>query len=153
MAALGSIAQLGIIAKMGTGFNLPSTLRKITIGITEFVPGGKSTTEGNPSNPSLRLDTFGFWRFRWTVSAGTRTIQIDVKQAENQSPRPRVTILANAGIGVASNVTGSAASGTGWTTIGPLTITPSGRGAVWVRLENLYVGQYSPCYWDHIVTT
>ena len=62
--------------------------------ISSFI-GAKSTTEGNPSQPSLGLNTRGTFRFRWTVPSGTRTIQIDVKQAANASPRPRVTIKAN----------------------------------------------------------
>jgi len=100
------------------------------------------------------LDVRGTYRFRWTVAAGSRSISIDCKQAVNLSPRPRVTVLANPEIGVNADVQGSAASGTGWVTIGPIAVTPSSAGALWVILEALYDGQSGiPTYWDHIVTT
>ena len=153
MADLGSIGTLGCAAKAITDQGPRQALRKIVAADREFCLGGKDTAEGNPSQPSLRLDTFGRYRLRWTVASGTRTFSIGCKQAVNASPRPRVTVLANAGIGVAADVSGSAGSGTGWVTIGPITITPSSGGAVWVVLEALYLGQYAPTYWDHIVTT
>lgn len=96
----------------------------------------------------------GTYRFRWTVAAGSRSISIDVKQAVNVSPRPRVTVLANPDIGVSADVQASAASSAGWVTIGPIAVTPSSAGALWVVLEALYDGQSGcPSFWDHIVTT
>ena len=119
-----------------------------------MVIGGKDTSEGDPAQPSLRLDAKGMWRFRWAVASGSRSVSINVKQAVNGSPRPTLVVKANPSIGVNSDVTGTAGSGTGWVTIGPVSITPSSDGAVWVELHNNYDSQVlqTPCFWDHIVT-
>jgi len=95
------------------------------------------------------------WRFRWRVRTGARSIQVNVKQAVNISPRPSLIVKANPGIGINADVTGTAASNTGWVVIGPVNITPSSDGAVWVELWNNYDAQVyqAPCYFDHIFAT
>ena len=154
MAALGSIGKAGQLTKGNRDQGPPAFLRRLSCGDRVYPLGGIDNAEGNPSPPSLRLNVRGTYRFRWTVAAGSRSISIDVKQAVNVSPRPRVTVLANPDIGVNADVQGSAASGAGWVTIGPIAVTPSSAGALWVILEALYDGQSGiPSYWDHIVTT
>ena len=119
------------------------------------VLGGQDNTQGNPLAPSLRLDAYGRWRFRWYLSTGTHTISINVLQAANQTPRPTLVVKANSGIGINSDVTGTAASGVSWVTIGPLSVTCTSNGATWVELWNNYDAQVytCPCYFDHIVRT
>lgn len=121
---------------------------------SDFMPwfAGKSTSEGNPQ-PSLYMQTDGVFRFKWAVAAGENTIQISVKQPSNGTPRPRMVVKANPDIGLDADLTGDAASGTGWTTIGPLTVDSDIGGAVWVELHARQIGQFVPCYWDNIVTT
>lgn len=128
----------------------PIYIRSIQLD-QEIIPmGGQDAVEGTPTAPSLRLDALGVWKFRWTVPIGTRTISISVKQAVNASPRPTLIVKANASIGVNADVTGTAPSGTSWVTIGPVTITPSSAGAVWVELWNNLDRQIgtAPCYFD-----
>jgi len=93
------------------------------------------------------------FRFRWTVKAGARTISVDVKQPLNQSPRPKLTIAANPALGINADVSASAPDGTDWVTIGPVSISPTADGAVWVYLSNELVGVCSPCWFDKIAVT
>jgi hypothetical protein len=153
MADLGSILY-GVDDAIDAGA-LGNGVRIRTLVVEEWgsdlVLGGKDTTEGN-SQPSLRMDSSGTFRFLWVV-AEERTLSVDVKQAANASPRPRLTIKANLEMGVLADVQDSAPSGTGWVTIGPLTVEPTSAGALEVLLENLYdTGQpgTAPCYWDNI---
>jgi len=129
-------------------------LRSVVCGDRSYVVGGKDTSVGN-SQPSLRMDSRGVFRFRWVVQSGTRTISVDVKQAVNLSPRPTLVILKNPDVGLSSDTTGTAGSSTGFTTIGPVTITPSSSGAVWVELRANYDGMFgcAPCYWDNLTVT
>lgn len=132
-----------------------SRVHRTTRTVTEYGVAGlsKETTEGSPSQPSLKLNRHGMFRFRWTVNAGSRGISVSVKQAANVSPRPTLVVRANPEIGVNSDVTETAGSGTGWVTIGPASISPSSRGAVWVELHNNYDSQGGACYFDNIVAT
>lgn len=114
----------------------------------------ESLTEGNPAVPSISIGEPGFWRFRWGVKTGVRTIRIDVKQVVNTNPRPTIVVKANAAIGVATDQTATAASSTGWTTIGPITITATADGVLWVELHNNCVSAFAtPAFFDHIVAT
>lgn len=113
----------------------------------------KDTTEGNPGQPSLKMDRAQIWEFFWPVASGAREISVSVKQAANLSPRPRVTVKANADCGVAADATASAASGAGWVTIGPISVNPSSDGVLIVQLENRVEGIYTPCFWDNISVT
>lgn len=112
----------------------------------------RNNVEGNPSSPCLELTSNGFWSFRWVVPAGTREIWIDTKQASNNTARPSMIVKANAAIGVAADVTGTAAAGTGWVTIGPVTITPSSPGVIYVEFWNNTIHTDDPAYFDHIVS-
>jgi len=114
---------------------------------------GSHSTDGTVTPPSLRLDAAGVFRFRWSVINGNRSIQVFVKQPLNLSPRPLLRVKANPAIGVMSDGTSVAASGTDWVSTGTVAISPTSNGAVWVHLENRVDGQTSPCFWDRIVTT
>jgi hypothetical protein len=148
---LGMFRPIGLAG----GKPRPSHIHKMTIIGSErwYTRIVKSVSEGNPSQPSMNMPTHGMFKFRWTVSAGTKTIQCSVKQPDNGSPRPSLVVKANTDIGVNSDVTVTAAAGIGWVTLGPATISPSSLGAVWVELHNNYDALYSPCYWDNITVT
>jgi hypothetical protein len=105
----------------------------------------QNTVDGYPSAPSIQLTIHGFWRFRWTVTPGARTISVQVKQAANSTPYPTIIVRKNASIGISADVTGTSPGGTGWVTIGPVTVTPSSEGVVWVELwNNLYTPAPTP---------
>lgn len=153
MADLGSIANKGLLTKASAPLGPIRYLKVIQCENQSFYLGSKSTTEGDPAQPSLKIDAYGMLRFRWTVESGARTISINVKQAINLSPRPTLVVKKNTEIGVNADVTGTAASSTGWVTIGPVTINPTSDGAVWVEIHSNYDGEDAPSYWDHVVTT
>lgn len=155
MADLGNIAVKGNLSQPLTLANGVLALRTVQLMDAYQVIGARDNTEGDPSQPSLRMDARGVWRFRWVVESGARTASINVKQAANASPRPTLVIKANPSIGVNSDVTGTAGSGTGWVTIGPVNAAPTSDGVLWVELRNNYDAQYqgAPCYWDHVVVT
>ncbi len=149
------------VSQIGTGHGterillLPSVVRGIMVTDKFYVIGSRDAVIGNSLPPSLRLDSLGSWRFRWTVAVGTRTMSVFVKQAVNLSPRPTLIVKANPEIGVNSDVTVTAGSGSGFVLLGPATINPTVAGAVWVELHNNYDGQTggAPCYFDDIGTT
>jgi hypothetical protein len=117
----------------------------------------KSTTEGSPSAPSLEIAALAMWRFRWTVAAGARSISVLVKQQENTANRPSMIVRTNSNVGINSDLTAVAPSGTGWVTIGPITFTSTGADVVWVELHNnCMFANYtapSPAFFDHIVVS
>jgi len=129
--------------------------RSIVVGNSDvlIVNSGSVNTEGDPDVPSFVMGAQGTFRFRWSVINGNRSISVRVKQAENREPRPLLRVKANPAIGVLSDGTAVAASGTGWVTVGTVAVSPTLNGALYVILENRYDGQVAPCYWDHIVTT
>ena len=146
VGGLQGISLGGVSDYLGNSFT-----RHLQTGVRE------ETVDGDPATPCLALDYPGFWRFRWgvTTALGTRTITIFAKQVSNVTGfRPSMVVKANPSIGVNSDVTGTAGAGTGWTTIGPLTVTPSGNGVLWVELHNNDTSTFqSTAYFDHIVTT
>ena len=146
VGALKGISLGGVSDWLGNSF-----ARHLQPGVRQ------ETVDGDPATPCLALDYPGFWRFRWgvTTAAGIRTIQIFAKQVSNVTGfRPSLVVKANPAIGVNSDVTGTAGSSTGWITIGPLTVTPSGNGVLWVELHNNDTSTFnSTAYFDHIVTT
>lgn len=128
----------------------------------------KEPVSGSLNDPCLKLEYPGFWRFRWAVKSGTRTVSVQARQNSTGSFRPSVVIRANPSIGVNTDVSGSAPDGNSWTTIGPLAISPTSVGYVWVELHNNntyyptvgYITNSSgsaetlrPVLFDHIVTT
>jgi hypothetical protein len=122
--------------------------RNLQVGATQ------SLDEGSPSSqtPSLKLDNLGFWRFRWSVAAGSRSVSVNAKQT-NSSQRPSVVVKSNTAVGLNSDISGAAAAGNDWVTIGPVSFTATDVGMVWVELHNNCQTSNCPAYFDHIVTT
>lgn len=158
------MADLGSIATNGTGATgMPDqaprvVLRGFSLSNTDLnlmSMGGRDNAQGDPAQPSLRMDARGVFRFRWAFASGARTVSVNVKQEANASPRPTLVVKANPAIGIAADVVETAGSSTNWITIGPAAINPSSNGATWVELHANYDAQYrsAPCYWDHIETT
>jgi len=143
----GSIGALQCLATNGTSYLSDGTFgRHMQVGVL------RNNSIGNPAQPSLQLDIPGFWRFRWSVRAGSRTIQINCLQAANGSPRPTMVVKAATGI-LATDQTGTAGSSTGWVVIS-VSFTALADGALWVELHNNYYGLFgTPTYFDHIVAT
>lgn len=150
MAALGAIGTYG--NELQHVMSMQIVHRIMSGGVQELLIGGREAVEGNPTL-CLRIDTVAVYKLYWPVASGSRTFRVDVKQALNFSPRPRVTIKANSDIGVVADVTGSAGSSATWVTIGPLAAAPSSNGVLEVWLENLYEGGDDPIYWDNIIVT
>jgi hypothetical protein len=144
VGALEGISLGGVSSYLGDSFT-----RHLQSGVREeFV-------QGNPTAPCLALDYPGFWRFRWGVTTGARTIQIYMMQVSNVTGfRPSMVVKANPAISINSDVITAAGSSTGWITVGPVTINPSGSGVLWVELHNNDTSTFqSTAYFDHIVTT
>lgn len=108
--------------------------------------------DGYPSPPCLALDYPGFWRFRWQVVVGTQTISVYAKQVSNVAgKRPSMVVKANAALGVVADVSGSAGSSAGWVKIGPLSVTATTAGVLWVELHNNDTDTfYSPAFFDNL---
>ena len=90
------------------------------------------------------------------VSKRSGTLKMDMKQVSNVAApyRPSFIVKANPSIGVNADVTGTAGSGTGWVTVGPVTVTPSSDGVLTVELWNNDIGTFnSPAYFDQMVKT
>jgi hypothetical protein len=115
----------------------------------------QNTTEGSPSSPCLQITTPGFWRFKWTVAAGARSISVSAKQTGTTTPttRPSLIVKSNSSIGLSADISGSAANSQGWVTIGPVSFTATGAGVTWVELHNNAFMMETPAYFDHIVAT
>jgi len=162
--AWGTIGVKGLLAKVSpaplvlgstTLPQFPTGLCVINLGADYYCLGGKDAGTGSPA-PAMRIDgAVARWRFRWRVAAGARTVQCQVLQAANASPRPTLIVRANAGIGVNADVTVTAGVGTGWVTLGPATITPAGSGAVWVEVWNNLNWQAgsAPVFIDNLAVT
>lgn len=122
--------------------------RNLQCGVAE------NLVEGNPGAPCLELKFPGFWRFRWTVKTGTHTIQVLTKQPANVTPFPSMKVKSNTAIGVPSDIEQFGSGGSGWSVIGPITISPTSVGVVWVELWNnckLVAG--SSAFFDHLIFT
>lgn len=122
--------------------------RYLQSGVTQ------SLSEGSPfsQTPSLQLNHPGFWRFRWSVVAGVRSVYVNAKQITG-SLRPSVVVKANTAVGLPNDVSGSAGAGSDWVTIGPVSFTSTNTGMVWVELWNNCQTSLCPAWFDHIVTT
>jgi len=122
---------------------------RITGSTDELViRSGRDESEGNEDVPCIRLGTLGCCRLRVAVNAGSRSVSVYAKQPVTGQPRPRLVVRSNAEIGLAQDLTQTAASGADWVEIGPITFTASQRGGVWVELWNPSVGW--PCWFDDL---
>lgn len=128
--------------------------RIIVNGVDMLLGAARSDAEGSPLPPCLSLQYPGAFRFRWGVNAGLRRISVSVKQAGNTSPRPSLVVKANEACGVVADVSGTAAAGTGWVTIGPITVEVFTPGVLTVELRSNSHGELAaPCFFDHITST
>jgi len=152
---LNNVGASAIVRGINLG-GMVSADGKCSGGVPLTFAATQSMVEGNPSTPSIALNYAGFWRFRWSLASGTRNITVRCKQVVNENPRPTITVEANPDIGLLTDVVGVASSSTGWVDIGPVTVTPTSAGAVWVKLRNnldLNSLTSTPAYFDHIVVT
>lgn len=149
-------------AVRGISFGAPTDTNVIgNFGHNMQVGIVKDIVEGNPTQPCLRMDIPGMWRFRWVVKTGARSVSVSTKQNSTGSYRPSLIVKSNPVCGVLTDMSASAVDGAGWTTIGPITFSGTGSEAVWVELHNNNIGIpnvngnliYAPAYFDHIVTT
>lgn len=142
-------ALLGISLGGVTSINGDSSSGHLKTGVR------KETVDGSPAPPCIALDYPGFWRFRWAVLSGARTVGVDAKQVSNVAgKRPSLRVKANPAIGVNADVTSAAGAGAGWVTISPATVNPTSDGVLWVELWNNDTDTfYSTAYFDHVVTT
>jgi len=154
MAALGTIGIRGALTKAIA--DLTPVARQVGLGLIMcgIALGGKDTGTGSPT-PSMRLDACSRFRFRWRVATGTRTVQCQVMQVVNATPRPTIIVKANPSLGINADVVATAGAGTGWITAGPVTIAPSSNGAVWVEVWNNLRWQIgsAPLFIDNITVT
>lgn len=120
--------------------------RSMQVGVTE------NFVEGSPASPSLELKVPGFWRFRWVVQPGARSVTVLTKQVANVAPYPSMVVKANSAVGLASDLTVSGTAGGGWTTCGPASFTCTASGVLWVELHNncVTVAQ-SSAFFDHLI--
>ncbi len=138
-------------------FNRP--LKGFLLGMQERhqVNTQKNDSDGDVDPPCFSMNVPGVWRFRWGVEAGSRSISVNTKQVSNVTgQRPRMTVLANPAIGVAETSV-DASSSTGWVTLGPINITPSANGVLWVEFHNLDLDNQlpdtSPAFFDDVSTS
>lgn len=147
-----SRGQVGVL--QGICLNGPSdwrgqgTDRHMQVGVSRNDVQGLGT-----DLTCIELLYVGFWRFRWAVAAGTRTIRVYAKQVTNQSPRPSLKVKANPDIGVAADVEVTVGAGTGWLQTPVATITPTSNGVVYVELHNNLVSGIDKCYFDVLTTS
>lgn len=147
----GGVGMAGAAKGIALGGSLGWSTAGMTFGRVMQVGAIRDDTEGNPGTPSLKLTYPGFWRFRWVVRAGSRSIQVNVKQADNRSPYPSLIVKANSDVGVSSDLTTTSTGGAGWVVVGPLTFTATATGLLWVELWNNTTYEPAPCFFDHIV--
>ena len=132
-----------------SSFNGDTIATHYHMGVTQ------SLTQGNPLSPCLQLNQYGFWRFRWSLTAGKHTISVNTFQSQSNyidsTMTPSITVKANGAIGINSDIVISASLSQTWMTLGPVTVNPTGNGVVWVELRNNYIPSLLPTYFDHIV--
>lgn len=146
------------ISSWAKGINLGgpgTTLADGTFGSNLFFGVQKNTVEGSPASPCIELQYANKWRFKWTIASGSRSISVKTKQVSNLTPRPSLTVRANAGIGIPTDLVASASPSTDWVTIGPISFIATGTDATWVELKNNVTSSVSPtsAFFDHIVVT
>ena len=120
--------------------------------------------DGSPAAPCLLMRQPGYWRFRWGVEAGNRTISIRVKQVANVEPFPSLVLKANPAVGIDADIVEVSDGGAGWVTITSSFLCIA-AGVIWVELRNNCTSIYSPAnanltgnpaepaFWDHLVTS
>lgn len=172
MADLGAIGSRGVLvapvfagylirgpARSGVVAIVTNAAKRVTLGCPGqvcdlYIGVTRNTVEGSPDAPALSMDRANIFPVRWPVLASVaNTFSIKVKQPVAGTLRPRIYARADASLGVAADVEAVAAAGTGWLTIGPISVTPSASGVLQVILENRTDAIPATCYWDGIATT
>jgi hypothetical protein len=159
MASLGNVGRgidLKNIGGIGGIQSMPG-LPRIRLGTELLTPYvSRDTTEGDPAVPSLRIIGPHRRSFYWPVEAGTRTISVKVKYSPDVSgARPKLIVKANSDIGISTDSEEEAATGTGWLTIGPISVTPSVDGVLEceLRFDHIHEEGTQTCYWDTVTVT
>jgi hypothetical protein len=110
----------------------------------------RETVEGDPLPDSLALEYPGFWRFRWAVGPGNRSLSIFVKQDCNLADRPSIVLKSNTDVGLLADVTTVAGSSITWIGM-TAAFVATGTGMIWVELHNnLTAAVPCTCYFDRI---
>jgi hypothetical protein len=113
----------------------------------------KDVVLGNPLVPSLRILRSGYWPFLWRLSEGTHTLSLDLKMAVATASRlPYVIVKANTELGTEESTTYATAT-TEWQTLGPISISPSAKGAVEVIIVVPFAGPGSQVNVDNFKAT
>jgi hypothetical protein len=109
----------------------------------------RSNTQGTPLAPCLALDFWGFWRFRWAVGPGNRSLTAFAKQVSNVANRPSIVLKANPDVGLVADVTAVMGSSTDWIAA-TAAFVATGTGMVWVELHNNCLGIPDTCFFDRV---
>lgn len=151
MANLGSIGRVADgLALLGVVPNGSLTIRAIRLSVPDNQVFGYQDGSDGTVKPCMTMNAYGRKRILWPVSAGAITLSVQVKQASNTSPRPRMIIKKNTAIGISSDQEGVAGSSTTWTTIS-VSVTPTKSGVLEIYLENRIdhqLNELSLCKWD-----
>lgn len=125
---------------------------------------GRSDTVGNPTPPSQKQGAPGFYRSYVPVQAGDWTVSIDVLIAHSEDqideldhpdlfPLPRLTVVANADVGLIADVVADAADVVNaWQTL-TCSFTVTKAGALELRREKRSLGMSDVVFWDNLVAT
>jgi len=138
MPNLGTIGRTANLNQIGAIQSFPGPVRVVNLGGERYITRlTEDSTEGNPTAPSMKICGPHRHQFRWGVAAGTRTISVDVKYSPDSGSgkRPQLVVKANTDIGVNADQTSEAPSGSGWVTIGPITVNPTSDGALSCELR------------------
>jgi hypothetical protein len=156
MADHGNIAEcLGQLEPSGRVANplvYPLTNRTIVCLQSDVLPlgSGRVDDDGFPAPPCLRVPRGGSLRFRLGVEAGPRSVSVRVKQPSADLPRPTLRVLANAEVGIATDLIATAPTGASWVRIGPISFTAASAGGVVVELASWHHGGDAGAWWDTI---
>lgn len=125
---------------LGGSLTKTSQIISFGFGVSRFYQGsGQSVTVGNPAG-SMAIASGAKWQCRLPVTAGARSFSIQMYQPTVNSlvTYGYVKIFDNMMIGLASplTATATAASFSGWETLGPLNFTAMFNGGVLIEVWN-----------------
>lgn len=147
-------AQMTVVGSLGQ-----PTAGKLRImeGLVYQIGLSKDTTDGSPTQPSMKQTLPHRRSFFWPVASGARTISVNVKFTADSGTgfRPKLVIKANAELSINADVITEAVTGTGvWKTIGPVTVSPSAQGVLEIELRyDPVLGEANTVHWDNVVVT
>jgi hypothetical protein len=117
-----------------------------------YLNSGRDDAIGNPLPPGQKQGRPGILTgLLIPITAGARQIFIDVLQEVDVGVglRPRMTLKANADVGLHSDLVVDAAAGVAWQTL-TAAFTATGTGAVEVWREKRYQGMDDAIWWDNL---